>query len=133
MVTSLDPPSYSREVSTKSRFTSYRRTDELNPPRYDEVIRQFEVLESHPELAELRQIAYDAMAKEAAKPETISKLLVEVRALAGSAKKVDHAFERVRIGLGKVDDHHYRGRDGEPIPKFQGRWISFQKASFLDV
>lgn len=71
--------------------------------------------------------AQTAMADEVAKPETAKALIDEVKALGDSAIKIDQAFERVRIDLGKVDNNNYKDKDGKPIPKMQPTWVGFQK------
>jgi predicted nuclease with TOPRIM domain len=129
MMMFLSPPSYEQTSDPPQAPTPPFRSETPLPP-YLEIFRQFDTLESNPELIELRQIAQEAMEKELAKPETINKLLAEVRALAGGAKKVDDAFERVRVGLAAVDENNYRDRNGE-IRKFQPTWVDFQKVSNL--
>ncbi|KAJ3567491.1 hypothetical protein NP233_g6331 [Leucocoprinus birnbaumii] len=54
-------------------------------------------------------------------------LMDEIKALGDNAKKVDAAFERVRIGLGQIDAKEYIGKDGKPVRKFQGEWAEYQK------
>src|SRR4051812_4886833 len=75
--------------------------------------------------------AEEAMAKEVAKPETQKTLMDEVKALGNSAVMVDEAFERVKVGLGKVDSNDYKDKNGKPIAKFQPTWIGYQKVSLL--
>jgi hypothetical protein len=77
--------------------------------------------------AAVKAKAEKAMADELAKPETQDKLMAEVRALGDSVVKCDEAFERVRVGLGKVDSNNYKDKNGRPIPKFQPRWVGYQK------
>jgi hypothetical protein len=71
--------------------------------------------------------AQDAIVAGLASPETKTKLMQEVGALADSALKVSEAFERIRVGLGRVDEQNYTGKDDKPVDKFQPTWISYQK------
>ena len=58
------------------------------------------------------------------------RVMDEVKALGDNAVKVDEAFERVRVGLGKVDQNDYKDKNGNPVPKFQPTWVGYQKVAF---
>ncbi|KAF8069982.1 hypothetical protein FPV67DRAFT_995495 [Lyophyllum atratum] len=98
-----------------------------NPPTYEAALVELKKLQATPLPASVINTAQAAMAAEAEKPETAANLLDEVRALADSAVKVDQAFERVKIDLGKVDQNNYKDKDGKPVEKFQPKWIAYQK------
>ncbi|KAH8078428.1 hypothetical protein BXZ70DRAFT_961749 [Cristinia sonorae] len=75
----------------------------------------------------VQEKAQEAMAAEVSKPDTQDKLLEEVKELGDSAVKVDAAFERVRVGLGQVDNNNFTDANGRPVPKFQPTWVGFQR------
>jgi len=111
------------------------------PPAYD-TIKELGVYDQLPSdvksqmvsLASLppsvQKKAQEAMTAEVSKDETTDKLMAEVTALGDSVVKVDEAFERVKIGLGKVDANNYKDKNGKPVAKFQPTWIGFQKVCY---
>jgi len=94
---------------------------------YDEAMKQLGELQSTPLPEEVKRTAQAAMAEEAAKPETMDKLMQEVQDLSDSLIKIDQAFERVRVQLGTVDNNNYKDENGNPVPKFQPRWVGYQQ------
>ncbi|KAH8078429.1 hypothetical protein BXZ70DRAFT_961750 [Cristinia sonorae] len=108
------------------------------PPQYD-VIRELGVYDQLPIEVQsslkglvllppsVRDVAHQAISEEVAKPDTQDKLLKEVNDLNDSVIKVDQAFERVRVGLGQVDNNNYTDPNGLLVPKFQPTWVGFQK------
>ncbi|PPR02764.1 hypothetical protein CVT24_002252 [Panaeolus cyanescens] len=108
------------------------------PPAYDSIkeLGVYDTLPSDiksslPNLVNLpksvQEKAQAAMADEVTKPSTQQSLMDEVKALGDSVIVVDEAFERVKIGLGKVDQNDYKDKNGNPVPKYQPTWIGYQK------
>lgn len=88
---------------------------------------QLKELQDNPLPDSVKNAAQAAMADEASKPETTDKLLEEVRGLSDSLIKIDQAFQRVKIDLGKVDANDYKDENGNPVPRFQPTWIGYQQ------
>ncbi|KIJ46159.1 hypothetical protein M422DRAFT_250194 [Sphaerobolus stellatus SS14] len=114
------------------------------PPAYDsikelgvydtlpaDIKNQLPNLVGLPESVQLK--ALEAMQEEAGKDEIKNELLEEIKQLAGAAKNVDEAFERVRVGLGQVDNNNYTDSNGKPIGKFQPTWTGYQNANFNEI
>jgi hypothetical protein len=73
----------------------------------------------------------EAIVAELATPETKRKLMQEVEALANSVIQLNEDFERVRVGLAKIDDHNYMDKDGKPVDKFQPTWVNYQRVGAI--
>ena len=71
--------------------------------------------------------AQEAIVVGLATPETRTRLMQQVEALADRALEVNEDFERIRVGLGKVDEKNYKDKDGKPVDKFQPTWIGYKK------
>lgn len=139
MTTQIVFPKFSPLVNIPTKFSP---VDPTLPPAYDS-IKELGVYDDLPsdvkaQIGKLAQgiplaaqaKAQAAMAAEASKPETVDKLMSEVRLLGDSVARVDDEFERVRVGLGKVDQNSYKDKNGNPIAKFQPSWVEYQKVRF---
>ena len=100
------------------------------PPVYDQLLPLDIVGDPSPPThvsALVHSTAQEAIVAQLATPETKTKLVQEVEALADSALKVNESFERIKVGLGKIDEKNYEDKDGNLVDKFQPTWMGYQK------
>lgn len=98
------------------------------PPSYEAVLAHYEELVKKGFPDSVKAKAEEAVTKAIGDSATQQSLVKEVLELSESAINIDRAFQRVSVGLGKVDEQGFPTSDGKELEKLRPQWDEIHQA-----